>query len=318
MSSAVIPSADVTRAALPIRAHRALLGAGLLSFVLFACWFGAFHSVALAQADAHAYLAFYSISLGHPGLAHLAQRVADLCLPTPYTYLAAVPVIVALARRRWALAVGLLVMMPAAVETSELLKPLLAAPRPALGVSNTPLSAQGSWPSGHSTAAMILAMACLLASPARWRPYVAVAGTLFSLAVIYSVLSLGWHYPTDALGGILVALIWTLLTVAAVLRVDSRYGRDLSLLGAEPGRWLSPGPSLPGLVALAAVPVAGVLVLRGPQAFSFAGHHRAFLVALAAVALLAAFALALMTLTVTLSGSDPAARAARRVRLPRG
>jgi membrane-associated phospholipid phosphatase len=234
-----------------MRARHAVGGAGLLLLVLVGCWYGAFHVVGLAQAGAHAYLAFYRISLGHRELAHLAQRVADLCLPSPYVYLAAVPVIIALLRRRWALALGLLVMIPGAVVTSELLKPLLAAPRPALGIANAPLSAHGSWPSGHSTAAVILAMALLLASPARWRPYAAVAGTLFSLAVIYSILSLGWHYPSDALGGILVASIWTLLTVAAVLSVDARYGRTPSLLLSEGDHWLRHMPSMAAMLASA-------------------------------------------------------------------
>ncbi len=316
MSSAVSRTADPTRAAHPLRARRALTGAGLLLLVLLACWYAAFHDVVLAQADAHAYFAFYSLSLEHPQLAHLATRIAGLCLPSPYVYLAAVPVIIALLRRRWALAIGLLVMIPGAVVTSELLKPLLAAPRPALGVAHTPISAQGSWPSGHSTAAMILAMALVLASPARWRPYAAVAGTLCSLAVIYSVLSLGWHYPSDALGGILIAAIWTLLTVAAVLRVDARYGRDLSLISGDRSLWLRHMPSMPAMLAAAAVPAAVVLVARGGQAIIFAGSHRAFLVALIAIAVLAAFVLA--ALTLALSGSDPAARAARPVRLRRG
>jgi membrane-associated phospholipid phosphatase len=288
----------------------------VLSLALVGCWYVAFHDVALARADAHAYFAFYSLTLNHPELAYLAHRVANLCLPSPYVYLAAGPVIVALLRRRWALAVGLLVMIPASVETSELLKPLLAAPRPALGVANTPLGRQGSWPSGHSTAAMILAMSCLLASPARWRPYVAAAGTLFSLAVIYSVLSLGWHYPSDALGGILVASIWTLVTVAAVLRVDARYGRDLSLLSVEPGRWLGHLPSVPSMLAAAAISAGIAFSARGSQAISFAGHHRSFVLALVAIAALAAFVLAVMTRA--LSGSDPAATTAHRVRLRRG
>ena len=300
------------------RPRRALIAAGLLVVVLLACWYAAFHDVTLARADAHAYFAFFSLSLDHRTLARLAQRVADLCLPSPYVYLAAVPVIIALLRRRWALAVGLLIMIPGAVLTSETLKPLLQAPRPALGVRSPALvlGSQGSWPSGHATAAVILAMACLLASPARWRPYVAVAGTVFSLAVMYSVLSLGWHLPSDVLGGILVASIWTLVTVAAVLRVDGRYGRDLSLLGADRPHWLGHLPTAPAMLAAAGIPACVVILARGGEAVSFAGDHRAFLAALFSIAALAAFAFS--ALTLTLSGSDPAARAARRGRWRRG
>ncbi len=300
----------------PRRIRHALLGAVGALVVLVGCWYAAFHDVTLARADAHAYFAFYSISLDHAQLARLAHRVTGLIDPTPYVYLAGVPVVVALARRRWALALGLLVMIPGAIITSELLKPLLEAPRPAFGVTATPLHAQGSWPSGHATAAVILAMACLLASPGRWRPCVAVGGTLFSLAVIYAVLTLGWHYPSDVLGGILVASVWTLVTVAGVLALDARYGRDLALLGREEGHWLTHLPSVPAMLGAAALSAVGILLVKGGRALSFAGDHTAFLGALVAIAALAGLAFA--ALTLALSGSDPAARAARRVRLRRG
>jgi membrane-associated phospholipid phosphatase len=296
----------------PLRARRAVHGAGLAVIALVFCWYIAFHDVTVARADAHAYLAFYSLGLDHAELAHLARRLTGLIAPTPYVYLGAAPVIVALVRRRWALAIGLALMIPGAIITSELLKPLLAAPRPTRGLSDTPLSARGSWPSGHATAAMILATACLLASPAHWRPVVAVAGTLFSLAVIYSVLTLGWHYPSDVLGGILVASIWTLLTVAAVLRSDARYGRDLSRLSREPTRWLGHLPPAGMMLAAAALPAAAVGTLRGGRALTFAGAHLAFLGATVMIAVLAG--LVLGTLTLALSGSDPAARGARRAR----
>ena len=301
--------------AMPARSRRALSAAALLAVALVGCWYAAFHSVTLARADAHAYFAFYGLSLHHGQLAQIARFVADLCMPSPYVYLAAVPVIIALARRRWVLAVGLALMIPGAVLTSELLKPLLEAARPAAGVSNTPISTAGSWPSGHSTAAMILSMAFLLASPARWRAWVAAAGTLFSLAVIYSVLSLGWHYPSDALGGILVASIWTLVTVAAVLHVDAHLGRDLSLLSVTRHRAPAVGSLSPVLAAAlmlcaAGVPALLVLAARGGSAVGYASGHTAFIVSLVVIAALAA--LATSALTVTLGGGP--LRSGRTVR----
>jgi membrane-associated phospholipid phosphatase len=296
----------------PPRARRALGLAALVSVALVSCWYAAFHDVTLARADAHAYFAFLSLSLHHRELASLARRVADLCLPSPFVFLAAVPVLVALARRRWVLALGLAVMIPAAIVSSELLKPLLAAPRPALGVANAPIGT-GSWPSGHSTAAMILAMACLLASPARWRPYVALAGTLFSLAVIYSVLSLGWHYPSDALGGIMVASIWTLLTVAAVVVVEAHYGRDLARLNSfspERGGWLAHLPSPLALVAAAALPALVVCLARGHRPVAYAAGHTAFVAALVSIAGLVA--LASTFATTALNGARRSPRSAHR------
>ncbi len=311
----------------PPRARHALALAALVSVALVACWYAAFHDVTLARADAQAYFAFLGLSEHHPQLAVLAVRVAGLCLASPFVFLAAVPVLVALVRRRWVLALGLALMIPGAIVSSELLKPLLAAPRPAFGVADTPLSAGGSWPSGHSTAAMILALACLMASPARWRPYVAVAGTLFTLAVVYSVLSLGWHYPSDALGGIMVAAIWMLVTVAGVAVVEAHVGRELAQQGAvapERRSWLESLPSLPVLLSAAVLPVLVVGVLRGQRAVAYAAAHTDFVAALVGIAGLVALASTVATTALNgagrarLSGSGPAARAARPGRWRRG
>jgi membrane-associated phospholipid phosphatase len=300
----------------PVAPRRALAAAALLALALVACWYAAFHSVMLARADTNAYFAFLGLSQHHHVLASIARWVADLCRPTPFVYLAALPVIIALVRRRWSLALAIAVMIPAAVLTSETLKPLLASPRPAVGAPATAIGASGSWPSGHATAAMSLAMAFMLASPARLRPYVAVLGTLFSLAVMYSVLSLGWHFPSDVLGGILVASIFTLLAVAAVVHVDARYGRDLSRLASARGGWLDHMPSVPAMLAAIALPGAAVLLARGGHALAYAGDHRAFVAALVGIAALGG--LAPTALTVVLSGNGPAARAALRSRSPRG
>lgn len=288
---------------LPLRARHAVLAAAAMSAVLLGCWYVAFHSVTVARADAHAYVAFLGLSQHHLGLRRLADALANLCRPDAYVCLSAIPVSVALLRRRWALALALIVIIPAAPLSTELLKPLLAAHRPAIGIL-TPASAASSWPSGHSTGAMILALSLVLASPARWRAYVTVGGTVFALAVIYSVLSLGWHFPSDALGGILLALIWTLLAVAAVLSVDARFGRDLAQLRVERRHWLRHMPSVPAMLTTAVIPAAVVLLWRGARAVSFAGHHGAFLAA--TLGLAAAAVSAPTALTWVLGGNDRA------------
>ena len=94
--------------------------------------------------------------------------------------------------------------------TTQLLKPLLAAPRP-ITLLEFPVVAAASWPSGHATAVMSLALCSVLAAQARLRPFVAALGAAFAVAVCYSFLELGWHYPSDVLGGFLVAAAWTLL-----------------------------------------------------------------------------------------------------------
>ena len=44
----------------------------------------------------------------------------------------------------------------------------------------------------------------------------------FAVAVSYSFLELGWHYPSDVLGGFLIATVWTLLGIAALSLYEQR------------------------------------------------------------------------------------------------
>ena len=69
---------------------------------------------------------------------------------------------------------------------------------------------------------MTLALCTVIAAPARRRPAVAAAMVAFALAVCYSFLELGWHYPSDVFGGYLVAATWTLVGIAGLSVYDAR------------------------------------------------------------------------------------------------
>ena len=273
-------------------------------------WALAFHSPLVARADAHASAAFLLLGAAHPALATLARDATELCRPGPYTVLAALPILVALLRRRWVLAAALLVAIPGAILSAELLKALISAPRPAPLVAGI-ASPTNSWPSGHSTASMMVALSGVLVCPRRWRPLCAVAGGLFTVAVMYSVLTLGWHLPSDVLGGVLLAALWACLAVAAVSRLETRTQPAVRIVAPRRG-WLVHMPSLPSLAAVAAVPATVVLLTRGAHAVAYAGEHRSFAVAVLGVAVLGACVPA--GLTAALTGSDRAPRAARRFR----
>ena len=161
------------------------------------------------------------VLLGRPRLDVLTNIVAGTCDPHVYVLLAALPILVALLRGRRRAAATILLILLGANETTELIKPLLAAQRPihaGLGV------AAASWPSGHATAAMSLALCAVIAAPPRRRPAVAAAMAAFAIAVSYSFLELDWHYPSDVLGGFLVAMTWTLLAVAGLWTWEARHG----------------------------------------------------------------------------------------------
>jgi membrane-associated phospholipid phosphatase len=213
----------------PRRARTALIGAGTCLVLLFVTWYAAHYIGAAKRADVSILAGF--TQLNRPWLDHLTSFVAHLCNPSEYVFLAAVPVLVALARGRPRVAITIGGILLAANETTQLLKPLLAAPRDSVWWQ--PIG-DASWPSGHATAAMSLALCMVIAVPARRRPMVAAAMTAFALAVCYSFLELGWHYPSDVLGGFLVASAWTLIGVAGLSVYEVGRRRPAAIVRRSP------------------------------------------------------------------------------------
>ena len=112
----------------------------------------------------------------------------------------------------------------------------------------------GSWPSGHSTAAMSLALCCVLVVGPRLRPLAAVLGAGGAISVGYALVVLGWHLPSDVLGGFLVAATFTLLGAAALAALEARRPQRLPRAAAA-----SLPVSLPALI----LGVAGLVALLG-------------------------------------------------------
>ena len=101
---------------------------------------------------------------------------------------------------------------------TQVIKPLVARPRPALWASIRPEHTL-SFPSGHAmdTAALALALVCLCWGSRR-RGWVVVLAPVFSLAVGWARVYLGVHNPSDVLAGWAAAVAW----VAAVQLVAGR------------------------------------------------------------------------------------------------
>jgi membrane-associated phospholipid phosphatase len=108
--------------------------------------------------------------------------------------------------RRDLAAIGLALALAADLTTLSL-KHLLAAPRfdPRLGDDQIGADA---FPSGHATAAYSLAFAWTVFAWSSRRQAVAVVSVAVATAVGISVVVLRWHFPSDALGGFLVAAAW--------------------------------------------------------------------------------------------------------------
>jgi membrane-associated phospholipid phosphatase len=311
----------------------ALLGAASGIVLLALTWYGKAHITLIERADRSILRGFANLS--RPGLDRFTKAVASLCDPKPYVILAAIPVLIALVRRRPRVAVTIGVIICGANVTTEWLKVPLAEPH-TLSLGNLTQLPGATWPSGHATAAMSLALCMVIAAPARWRPRVAAAMTAFSVAVCYSFLELKWHYPSDVLGGFLVAATWTLLAAAGLDLVDARWPRRWGRpMAGRPS--LSLGEALaPIVILLVGAAACGILLaLARPHAVvSYARDHELFVIGAGAIG---ALGLVLATGTmlalrssvpagvhqprpgsVTRAGSDLAPTAAPPRRSPRG
>lgn len=112
---------------------------------------------------------------------------------------------------------------------NTLLKTLFERPRPDLWewlVTETSFS----FPSGHSVASATLTLSIvLLLWNTRWR-VVALAGGLTYLAVVgFSRMYLGVHYPSDVLGGWLLACTWVALLVVCFSAYKLRHSNGKTL-----------------------------------------------------------------------------------------
>jgi membrane-associated phospholipid phosphatase len=261
----------------------ALLGALTTSALLALVWLLAYHVPLAHRLDASILAGFTGLS--DPRVDRIANAVAQLCNPQPFVWWAAAITLIAVLRRRPRTAVAVAVILAGSNVTTQLLKPALARPRfsDLLGLADQVGSV--SWPSGHATASMSLALCAVMVAPARWRPRVAALGGVFVVAVVFSFLTLHWHYPSDVLGGFLMATTWTLVAVAALRWAESRWPQRAS--AATPprvGEALAPA----AVAALAAATLAAAMLLARPQqVVAYVSDHTAFVVGAGAIGTLA-------------------------------
>lgn len=270
---------------MPIRPRTALLGAGSSLVLLAMVWFATAHVGIFRHADDSGFVQFYNLH-DHSTVVWVARHFVRAFDPDPYVYLVLVPLVVALLRRRprVVLAIGAIVL--GANATTELLKHVVSSPRPV-----DPFFGFSSWPSGHSTAAMSLVLVSVLAVPARVRPAAAALGACLAIAVGYSLLATGLHYPSDVLGGFLVAATWTLAVVGGLLAAEGRW--PLNRISSSPPVSLRAVLGAPGAVIGGAALLGMILAVSRPHdVISYARVHQAFVVEAAGIA---ALSLALST-----------------------
>lgn len=114
----------------------------------------------------------------------------------------------ALGLRRWPTAAYLALVTTGSAILNFSAKLLWQRPRPALW-EGVPFHSDFSFPSGHATYSMTLVLALVLLNwPSPKRPWLIGLGGFFVLAIGFSRLYLGVHFPSDIVGGWLLAITW--------------------------------------------------------------------------------------------------------------
>lgn len=211
------------------------------------------------------------------GVAHLAD-------PPVYLLVSALLVAIALvARRRPALAAAVGALLAGSAVMTQVLKHALATPRVVDWLGTDQINPQ-SWPSGHATAAMALALGAVLVARPGHRRWAALAGGALAGSVGIAVIALAWHFPSDVLGGFLVAGAWTLGALAVLEVIDPAPETTLAWADVRRAALLVTGGTL--LVVLAAA--AGWVLREAGAVGSLAAPARltgALVIAVAAAAL---------------------------------
>lgn len=194
------PDAATTRGAATAAAHRwaawvhaLVMGvcavAGLAVIVRYAI-----HSVSGFDRDERM---MRSLSVTSDGWSRLMD-VLDLVTDAGVAIALLVCVVVALLRRRWAVAAAVGVLVAGANITTQLLK---------YQVLHS-VSSRNSLPSGHTTVGLSLALAAVVVASYRWRPLVTAGAAALATFVGAGTVAAQWHRPGDVLAAGMVCLGW--------------------------------------------------------------------------------------------------------------
>src|SRR5215510_11319420 len=176
---------------------------------MFLAFFGLFAAESVTGVAQEAEVdALQDLRAESPHALYTAMRIVSAVGGGAGVTVVAIAIVGALSvRRRWPSAAIFAVMMLGA-SLNGLLKALFDRPRPALWTSPTPFSGL-SFPSGHAmSSATLVAALVVLTWRTRWRLPVAIFGAVVVIAVGFSRLILGAHYPSDVLGGWAFAFAW--------------------------------------------------------------------------------------------------------------
>ena len=273
-------------------ARQLLIGAAVCAFLFTAILVSVYHTAQGRWLDNAALEGFLS-TLDTSREIRFADAIARICDPLPFALLASAVIGTALTRRSPRRAAAAAALLLGSAATTQILKPLLAEARfdgHVVGFDHIvdPVIAAPAFPSGHATAAMALTLAALIVVPRAWRPLTAALGVLFALAVGLAIVALAWHYPSDIVGGYLVATTWCLMSLAALRAADARWPEPGTIRARARTRAPAIRDALAPAAAVTAAAAAGTGLARADRVVDYAQAHTTATLAAVAITLCAA------------------------------
>jgi membrane-associated phospholipid phosphatase len=161
-------------------------------------------------------------SIGQARVENLVGTILNTLSAVSLALATAVVGFIALIRRRFAVALGAILLIVGANVTTQLAKYVID--RPDLGVDPQRATAGNSLPSGHTTIAASVVVALLLVLPGRVRGAGGILGVVFVSAAGVATLSAGWHRPSDAIAAVLVVGAWACAASLFIITAQRRHG----------------------------------------------------------------------------------------------
>ena len=175
----------------------------------------------ISSFDVYVVQALYAMRA--PSLVPFFTWVTELASTTTVIGLTFIIVIILAYRRRWALVAGLCTTIIGSGAVAFILKDIIARPRPSASLFAI-VETGFSFPSGHATLSValygfILWLVYGTLSPNR-RYLMITATTILILAIGFSRLYLGVHYPSDVIAGYLLGGVFVLLGIKVAKYIE--------------------------------------------------------------------------------------------------
>ena len=269
----------------------ALAAAGLVGVV-------AYYTTAGKWVDGNALGGFASLKYS-PGIHEAAATFARSADVLPFAVFTIALLGTALVARGPRRAGSVAILLAGANLSCAVLKPNLFPARNTENWTSVPHLPVPSFPSGHATASMSLALAAVLVAPRAYRPLVSALGVIYTVAVGLALPILIWHYPSDVAGGYLLAGAWSLIALAAERAAAQRWPEPGTIRGAA---WRALGPPSRAAVALVtALAALAAITLAAPRADQIAAYADAHTTVVVVAASLTACAAAVLGAVVAIA-----------------